>query len=432
MADFTDIVANQKEDLEELLSQRVVERKAMSRMELNAPFANVAIGVRRSGKSVVCRTALSRQGEPFGYVNFDDEKLEDIQAADLDDVLKAILVVYGPVKRLFLDEIQDVPSWPLFVNRLLRKGYRIVISGSNARLLSSDLATHLTGRHVATEVFPFSFAEYRRFLGRGTPRTTTARAEARRDYDRYLRFGGLPETFGLQDPRGYLRSLFDSILFRDIFKRHNLRNPKMFADVAKFVMESYGREISPSRIASRLGVRSAHTVDNYIRYMESAYLVQTIYRFSHKTAERLRIGKVYSIDLGFASFFTGVSEWDESRGRRLENAVFLALRSTRDEEDGEITYYRDQSHEVDFVLIRLGKAVRLVQVAHSIENPAVRKRELSALFAVGEKLKCDDLLLVTDHEDGTETDGRRTVKIVNAVDWLLAADTTIQAQSPLS
>lgn len=419
MADFTDIIANQKEDLEELLSQRVVERRQMSGMELDAPFAQVAIGVRRSGKSVVCRTALSRLGEPFGYVNFDDEKLDGIQASDLDDILKAVLVVYGPVKRLFFDEIQDVPAWPLFVNRLLRKGSRVVISGSNARLLSSDLATHLTGRHVATEIFPFSFAEYRKFLGKGAARTTSARAEARRDYDRYLRFGGLPETFGLQDPRGYLRSLFDSILFRDIFKRHNLRNPKMFSDVAKIVMESYGREISPTRIASRLGVRSSHTVDNYIRYMESAYLVQTAYRFSVKTAERLRIGKVYSIDLGFASFFTGVSEWDESRGRRLENAVFLALRAARDEGDYEITYYRDQSHEVDFVIVRLGKATRLVQVSYSLDNPKTRKRELSALFVVGEKLKCDDLLLVTDHEDGTETDGRRTVKIVNIVDWLL-------------
>lgn len=419
MADFTDIVENQKEDLEELLSQRVVERSPMSRMELDAPFAQVAIGVRRSGKSVVCRTALARRGEPFGYVNFDDEKLEGIQASDLDDVLKAVLVAYGPVKRLFLDEIQDVPAWPLFVNRLLRKGFRVVISGSNARLLSSDLATHLTGRHVATEIFPFSFAEYRKFLDREMPRTTTARAEARRDYDRYLRFGGLPETFGLQDPRGYLRSLFDSILFRDIFRRHNLRNPKMFSDVAKLVMESYGREISPSRIASRLGIRSSHTVDNYIRYMESAYLVQSVGRFSRKTAERLRTGKVYSIDLGFASYFTGVSEWDESRGRRLENAVFLALRAAREDEDHEIAYYRDQSHEVDFVIVRLGKAARLVQVAYSLDKPTARKRELSALFAIGEKLGCDDLLLVTDHEDGTETDGRRTVKIVNVVDWLL-------------
>jgi predicted AAA+ superfamily ATPase len=419
MADFTDIVANQKEDLEELLAQRIIDRRPMSRMEMNAPFAQVAIGVRRSGKSVVCRTALSRLGEPFGYVNFDDEKLDGIEASDLDDVLKAVLVVYGPVKRLFFDEIQDVPSWPLFVNRLLRKGFHIVISGSNARLLSSDLATHLTGRHVATEIFPFSFAEYRKYLGRSDPRTTTERAEARRDYDRYLRFGGLPETFGLQDPRGYLRSLFDSILFRDIFRRHNLRNPKMFSDVAKLVMESYGREISPTRIASRLGIRSSHTVDNYIRYMEAAYLVQSIYRFSQKTAERLRIGKVYSIDLGFASYFTGVSEWDESRGRRLENAVFLVLRAAREEDDAEIAYYRDQSHEVDFVVVRLGKAIRLIQVSHSLDNPATRKRELSALFAVGEKLKCDNLLLITDHEDGIETDGRRTVKIVNVVDWLL-------------
>ncbi len=112
----------------------------------------------------------------------------------------------------------------------------------------------------------------------------------------------------------------------------------------------------------------------------------------------------------------GVSEWDESRGRRLENAVFLALRAARDEGDYEITYYRDQSHEVDFVTVRLGKATRLVQVSYSLDNPSTRKRELSALFAVGEKLCCDNLVLVTDHEDGIETDGRQTVK--SSTSWI--------------
>jgi predicted AAA+ superfamily ATPase len=214
--------------------------------------------------------------------------------------------VYGPVNHLFLDEIQDVPKWELFVNRLLRKGLHIVISGSNARLLSSDLATHLTGRFVSTELFPFSFAEYRAYLKRVEPTTTTEMAEVRRDYSHYAFHGGMPETFRMLDSRGYLRDIYDAILFRDILKRHNLRHPRTLGDVARLLMESYALEISYSNVAHRLGIKSVHTVQTYANYLESAYLIQTVNRFSFKTAERLKLGKVYAVDPGFISNATGV------------------------------------------------------------------------------------------------------------------------------
>ena len=179
MADYNIILKNQKEDLDELLKADVLVRDRMSGIDLASPCAQVVIGVRRSGKSILCLTAFKTAGVPFGYVTFDDEKLDGIEVADLDEILKAVYVVYGPVRHLFLDEIQDAPKWQLFVNRLLRKGLHIVISGSNARLLSSELATHLTGRFVSTELFPFSFAEYRAYMKRDRPETTKGKAEAR-------------------------------------------------------------------------------------------------------------------------------------------------------------------------------------------------------------------------------------------------------------
>ena len=420
MADYVKIIENQKEDLEELLKADVLVRERMSSIDLNSPCAQVIIGVRRSGKSILALTAFKSAGIPFGFVNFDDENLDGIDAADLDEILQAIYVVYGPVRHLFLDEIQDVPKWQLFVNRLLRKGLHLVISGSNARLLSSDLATHLTGRFVSTELFPFSFAEYRAYLKRSMPKTTTAMAEARRDYAHYTLYGGMPETFHMLDSRGYLRDIYGAILFRDILKRHNLRNPRTLSDVARLLMESYSLEISYAKVANRLGIKSVHTVQTYVSYLEAAYLIQTVNRFSFKTAERLKLGKVYAIDPGFISNATGVHEGAENLGRRLENVVFLQLRSLREKLDYEIYYYRDQSHEVDFVLRQFGKVKRLVQVCFDIAAEGTRNREIASLFEVGRKLKCQDLLLVTDHENGEETRDGLTVHIVDVVTWLLS------------
>ncbi|MBQ3342158.1 MAG: ATP-binding protein [Kiritimatiellae bacterium] len=421
MADYNTVLKNQKEDLGELLKADVLVRERMSGIDLASPCAQVVIGVRRSGKSILCLTALKTAGVPFGYVTFDDEKLDGIEAADLDEILKAVYVVYGPVKHLFLDEIQDAPKWQLFVNRLLRKGLRVVISGSNARLLSSELATYLTGRFVSTELFPFSFAEYRAYMKRGRPETTKGKAEARRDYEHYALHGGMPETFHMIDARGYLRDIYNAILFRDILKRHKLRNPQTLSDISRVLMESYALEVSYANIANRLGIKSVHTVQTYANYLEAAYLIQTVNRFSFKTAERLKLGKVYCIDPGFVSYASGVLEGAENRGRRLENIVFLQLRSLREKLDYEIYYYRDQSHEVDFVLRHFGKVKRLVQVCWDISDEKTRKRELSALFEVGRKLKCADLLLVTDHEDEIVNEGSETVRVVNVVDWLLAA-----------
>ena len=420
MFDFNKIIANQKRDLEKLFAAKTIARAPVDNIDLMSPCAQVVIGIRRCGKSVLCRMALQRHPElHYGYVDFDDEKLKSVTAEDLDDILKAVYVVYGEIQVLFLDEIQNVEGWELFVNRLLRGGLHLLITGSNSKLLSSELATHLTGRHIATELFAFSFTEYRRWLGRGKVEATEDEAELRRDYDRYFENGGLPETFVMADVNGYLSMLYESILSRDIIGRHRLRSPAQFSRVARVVMESYAQEVSFRNLARQLEITNVRTVQNYIDYMERAYLVQSLKRYSTKRAERTKIGKVYAIDPGFITHFTGVAESDESRGRRLENIVYLQLRTLRKALDSEIYYYQDGRHEIDFAIVHLGKVVQLIQVSYSVESAKTRERELSALFDVGGKLNCKELILITDHENGEEKRGDLAVRIVDAPSWLM-------------
>ncbi len=422
-SNYVEVLKTQKRELERLMAQPdLIERAQLGWFEVDSTLAYFAVGVRRCGKSVLCRMALAKSGFPFGYIDFDDEPLHDVQPEDLNDLLEAVYAVYGPVKHLFMDEIQDVPAWQLFVNRLLRQGMHIVITGSNSRLLTDERATHLTGRHIPVELTPFTFAEYRRYLGRGEAELAEGRGEARRDYEVYAERGGFPETFRWVDVRNYHKSLYDSIVYRDILQRHKIREVALFNRVAYAVMENYACQISANKLSNQLGTNSTNTVQNFIHFMEEAYLIHTVSLYGRKAWERTRIGKVYAVDPGLANYFTGHSPGEDQLGRRLENIVYLQLRNKQYELDFEIYYYRDDKHEIDFLCQRRTRTMKLVQVCYSMVDEKTRNRELSALFEAGKKFKCDDLVVVTDHEDGEVRQGGQTVRIVNVVAWLLEID----------
>lgn len=402
------IIQEQQIELERMLQVPILPRSVMKKVEVGSPLAQAVLGMRRSGKSVVCRQVLKDSGIRFGYVDFDDEALAKLEAADLDDVLQTVYEVYGSVDYFLFDEIQNVEGWHLFVNRLLRNGKHVVITGSNARLLTSELATHLTGRHVPIDVLPFSFGEYCRWVGHRT-------AE---DWQRYFFNGGLPETFALQDQRGYVSALYNSILSKDILGRHKVRNAQRFVDAAYVVMQQFAREVSYDSLAARAGVSSPHTVQTYVGYLAESYLVSLVRRYSAKPAERIRNDKLYVNDPAFISYFTGVLGSEEELGWRLENIVYLELLRRRVDDDVEIYSYKDQSYDIDFCLVRHGKVVKLVQVAYTVEGEKTRKREIPPLFGAGRKLGCDDLVVVTDHESETVSDKGLTVRVVSARDWL--------------
>ena len=421
MNKFVGIIDDQRMELGQLLKEEgLVPRERTSDVVVDSSLAQIVMGIRRCGKSVLCRSALVKAGVAFGYVNFDHAELSDITAEDLNEILKAVYIVYGDVDYLFFDEIQNVPKWQLWVNTLLRQKKRIVITGSNSRLLTDDLATHMTGRFIPTELLPFSFAEYRAWLRRGNARTTVAKVELRRDYDRYFLNGGMPESFVHPDVRRYVETLYHSILLRDVLQRHRLRDTKRFMDTAYVIMNNFATEFSCNRIAGQLGIKNAVTVQTYIHYLNESYLIRTVQMYGSRAYERTRIGKVYVIDPGIISYFSGFSNIGDGYGRRLENIVFLQLYRMRRETDAEVFYYKDNHHEVDFLLRRYTQVWKLIQVSYDISNEKTRKRELSALFSAGAKLGCKDLLLVTDHENGEETQDGMTVKIVDVVTWLEA------------
>lgn len=403
------VVREQKAELERLLAMPVLKRAAMGKIDPESPLAQAVIGMRRSGKSVACRMAMKDSGIQFGYVDFDDEALAKIPASKLDGILKLVRSAYGDVSHFLFDEIQNVEGWHLFVNRLLRGGNHVVITGSNARLLTSDLATHLTGRHIPVRVFPFSYAEYCEWTGGNTED----------NWKKYFFSGGLPETFAMQDARGYVSALYDSILSRDILGRHQVKNAQRFKDAAYVAMQQFSREISYDRLAEKTGVSSAHTMQTYIGYLEESFLVSLIRKYSAKPAERVRNQKLYVADPAFISYFTGVLGSDEELGWRLENIVCLELLRRRADDDTEVFYYKDQSFDIDFCLVKHGRVTCLVQVAWTIAGEKTRKREIAPLFGAAKKLGCENLILVTDHERETIAAGSLTVNVLPAREWLL-------------
>ena len=222
----------------------------------------------------------------------------------------------------------------------------------------------------------------------------------------------------MPDPRGYVAALYNSILSKDILGRHKVRNAQRFADAAYVIMQQYAREISCDALAKKADVSSAHTMQTYLSYLEESYLVSHVRKYSTKPSERIRNDKLYVADPALVSYFTGVLGSEEELGWRLENIVYLELLRRRIETDTEIFYYKDQSYDIDFCLVRHGKIVELIQVSYTIDGNKTRKREIQPLFGAGKKLGCAKLTLVTDHERETVTLGDMTVEVIPATDWL--------------
>lgn len=416
------VVADQRAEIETKKTLTWCSRQEEAYLDLHSPLAQVVIGVRRSGKSTLCHKVFRDQNVPYAYLNFDDERLIRLQMEQLDLLLEALYKVYGDFKHLFLDEVQNVEGWHLFVNRLLRQGIHIVVTGSNAKLLGSDLASHLTGRHVSIELYPFSFAEYIRFRGMDpNPVTTKGISFLKQAYQEYLEQGGFPELFQIQEnqKKTYIQTLLQSILFKDILQRFAVKYPKALGDIFHWSVENYSREINCTAIAQLLGMRSVHTVQNYLEYLNQAYLTLPLTKFSFQAGERLRSQKCYLVDTSFIEH--GTSELSgENLGYQLENVVYLELLRRRVRGEYEVYFYKN-SYEIDFVLVRNRKVLQLIQVCYDISAIKARRRELNALWKGADDLACSNLLLITQsHSENVTVDGA-TVQIVPILEWLMKA-----------
>ncbi len=392
------ILSDQREEIGKRWKEQLCARREEQLVDLGSPQAQVVIGVRRCGKSTLCFQILQHTGDTFAYVDFDDERLAKLQSHQLNDILEVLYKIYGDFRYIFLDEIQNVEGWPLFVNRLLRNKLHVLLTGSNAKLLSNDLATHLTGRSCEIPLYPFSFGEYCTVKKTSTQGLATKDiAKRRATFDEYMQQGGFPELLLVKNERAYISSLVGNVLKRDIEQRYKIAFTANFENMANHLLN-----ISPSvpavgDLAKTFGFKSPHTVRNYIDYLKQAYLLIGIKKYSSKSKLRVTQEKLYAVDVALMNKRDNALAGD-NLGWRLETVVLLHLIRICNYEGWDVYYMKDRSGECDFVICDGNNVLQCIQVSYDISNEKTRKREIDGLLLAYRQTKCKNLLLLTDHE----------------------------------
>ena len=402
------IVLNQRKERDELLSRPYLTRRISQDSDtlLNSHLIKLITGPRRVGKST--QALLMLRDKNFAYLNFDSQQLLDAWDASL--VMRMLDDVYPGYDYLLLDEVQNLDAWDLWVSELYRQGKNLVITGSNAKMLSSEMATVLTGKYLQVEMLPFSLEElfdwHKLDLHHLMPEQG---AECKVLADDYLRNGGYPEAVASRQlVRSYLDTLFDSIVWKDVAKRHNVRNTTDLNNLAVYLVSNFCNPLSANELAEELGLSSVNTTKKYMDYLHEPYLFYYLSRYNNKLKLMKKAPrKVYVVDNGFVAakaFFV-----TENLGRLLENQIFIELVRRGYDTEKTMFYYRSRNDkEVDFVLRQGAHIERLVQVCYDLSSPKTEKREVDAIVECAGELKCDSLTIVTYDDDRTiEKDGYR-------------------------
>ena len=365
-------------------------------------FATVVTGVRRSGKSTLLDQWTSENGGNVVSVHFDDLRLASFSSNDF--LLLYEIAKERKVDTLVLDEVQDIVGWEKFVVGCLDRKLRVMVTGSNAKLLSREFGTKLTGRHLNVELFPFSYPEFLRF---------TKKRASKSSIDEYLSIGGFP-AYVESRQRMVLSELFNDILYRDIVVRYSLKDAAPIKGLATFLLGHVGCRISPSRIKDSVHVASASTILEYFNYLEETYLIQRIPRFAaSQKASMSAPKKVYACDTGLVSAIESVDE--SNLGHKLENLVYLKLRNP----DDSMFYFVNDADgtECDFVIERRDGTFGAVQVCWELSRDN-EEREINGALRAMERFGLKEAVLVTRDQSDLISEGGRIIRVVPAWKWL--------------
>lgn len=407
------------EKQQEIVSTELIERPIFLEESCNYVF----VGLRRVGKSYLMFQHIQsviKSGkatiEDVLYINFEDERISSIRVDELNLLLESYREMYENKQPLiYLDEIQNIVGWEHFVRRLADSKYRVYITGSNAKMLSRDIATTLGGRYIIKEIYPFSLAECLTYKGIKLSKNweyTDDRITVVKLFEDYFRFGGFPETFELKDKRSWINSLYLKILLGDIITRNEIRNADAIRLLARKLAESVMQPITLSRlqhVVSSAGVKvSRNTIADYIGYMKDAYLIFGISNFTDSLSDRETSQKRYFCDNGLLNVFL-----TDPQTKLLENIVALALMKRYGNEE---LFYYNKNIEVDFYLPSQKMAV---QASYSISESATFERETKALVKIAGSFDVEKAIIVTyDDERTIEVDGV-SIDIVPVWKWLL-------------
>ena len=402
--------------------QRIPGLKIFSRTYTFETEANYIItGQRRAGKTYLLYyqiQQLLQKGFPVQgilYISFEDERLLEMDASGLDQVLEAYHELFEHTPVLFFDEIQNVPGWQNFVRRLADTDHRIYVTGSNAQMLSGEMASALGGRFMIKEIDTLSFTEYLSFHGIQVAKNTVfsaQRFDIQRAFESYFYYGGFPETIKFTDKKEYLTTLFQKVFLGDIITRHQIRNPFAIRLLIKKLAESTMDEVSFNRmrnIISSTGVRvGTATLIEYMDYLKEAYLIDSLANFQAKITDRESRKKYYFRDTGIVSLFL-----TEPESILLETLVHNHLRRNY---PGNVYYFRD-TYEVDFYVP--GRV--LVQACYSLKDYDTRKREITTLQKAAGKYLVRKQLIITWSDEETISAGSSEIQVIPAWKWLLAS-----------
>lgn len=409
------VIADQKEySLPHIFFDRT--QSSIIRTFIDDPNIVIVSGIRRSGKSTIMRILQKEQAKSDYYFNFDDERLIHFTVEDFQSLMEVFIELYGPQTTYYFDEIQNIEGWERFVRRLYEQGNKIFITGSNAKLLSQELGTHLTGRNIQLEVYPLSFKEIVRHehpeLLEKKAFSTTDTGLLLNIFSAYLTFGGIPEFFKFKKEE-YLKSLYEGILYRDIIARHHITNEKSLKELVYYFASNIGKEFSYSNLSKFLGLGSANTVSNYCTYLENCYLCFFLSRYSHSLQKQIQYNKkCYMIDPALIRI-TGFRV-SQDKGRLLENIVFLHLKMQGD----EIFFHKEQK-ECDFVVRRGTQIVRAIQVAWHLSNETIRQREIEGLMEAMKTYNLNTGWILTENDEEHLQIENYSIQVMPIWKWLI-------------
>jgi predicted AAA+ superfamily ATPase len=373
-------------------------REALISVPAIPSFATIITGIRRCGKSTLLRQLMSRKYYSALYLNFEDIRLANFDTDDFTRLQREI--ERRNVRVLFFDEIQIIPKWEIFIHQMLNEEYTLFITGSNASLLSSELGTHLTGRHIPMELFPFSYSEYLSFKSRPADEDSLLN---------YLRDGGIPE-YVKNESEIILNTLIDDILIRDIAIRNSIKDVNSLRALAVYLLSNIGNPVSAGKLVGMFDIKAASTFLDYFSFYQRSYLLEFIPIFSYSLKVQSRNPKkVYSMDLGLAN--EASANFSDNTGHKLENLIFLHLRR----KPGNICYYK----ECDFVVAEKGKVLHAIQVCHQITDQNFAREYNGLLEAMKAFNLSEGIIVTTNQTDSFEEDGKH-IRLMPANQFLLS------------
>jgi predicted AAA+ superfamily ATPase len=405
------IIFEQQQTTSQNTIERFIDEELISCSEIL-----IISGIRRCGKSTLLQQIRNARQEKDFYINFDDERLIHFTVDDFQKLHEVLIEIFGEQTTFYFDEIQNIAGWERFVRRLYDSGNKVFITGSNAHLLSKELGTHLTGRYIQIELYPFSFKEFLQYtqvhITEKDLYTTAGKARITTAFMEYIQRGGFPQYIqNKQDD--YIKTVYQNIVYRDIMVRNNITNERQIIELTHYLASTVSTLSSFNSLRKIIGVKNAGTVASYIQYISDTYLLFQIQKFDYSLKKQIQNPKkTYFIDTAIVQKIS--FSFSENVGRLLENIVFIELKRRNKQ-----VFYHSQKYECDFVILEGTVITEAIQVSYSIEDEQTKQREIRGVRDAMESYSLTHGTILTMHTEGSIHEAWGSVEIVPVWKWLV-------------